>query len=228
MNAVARPKHELADVIRLYGGQFIQQHQPLKQHQRTLNAIAVCRTAALGGHIDRCNDCGHERTSYNSCRNRHCPKCQGTNRERWVLERQEDLLPVPYFHVVFTLPEQLNALCLSHPRQLYTLLFQASRQTVMQLGDQDKRLGADMGMISVLHTWGQQLWLHPHVHTIIPGGGISKSGHWKFTAGRGKFLFPVRVMSRVFRGKFMEMLNAFRGQETASAFMRMNFPSKNP
>ncbi|MFN7750383.1 MAG: transposase, partial [Cyclobacteriaceae bacterium] len=111
---------------------------------------------------------------------------------------------------------------------LYTLLFQASRQTVMQLGDQDKRLGADMGMISVLHTWGQQLWLHPHVHTIIPGGGISKSGHWKFTAGRGKFLFPVRVMSRVFRGKFMEMLNAFRGQETASAFMRMNFPSKNP
>ncbi|MFO0487267.1 MAG: transposase zinc-binding domain-containing protein [Cyclobacteriaceae bacterium] len=186
---MARPKHELADVIRLYGGQFIQ-HQPLKQHQRTLNAIAVCRTAALGGHIDRCNDCGHERTSYNSCRNRHCPKCQGTNRERWVLERQEDLLPVPYFHVVFTLPEQLNALCLSHPRQLYTLLFQASRQTVMQLGDQDKRLGADMGMISVLHTWASNCGYILMCILSFPVGGLASQaiGSSRPAGGSSSFL----------------------------------------
>lgn len=209
MNAVPRPQHELADVIRLHGERFIQQQHPLKQHQRTLNAIVKCRTAALGGHVDQCDDCGHERTSYNSCRNRHCPKCQGTNRERWILERQKDLLPVPYFHVVFTLPEELNSLCLSHPQQLYTILFQASRQTIMQLGAQDKHLRAGMGMISVLHTWGQQLWLHPHVHAIIPGGGITKSGHWRFTASQGKFLFPGKIISRVFRGKFMEMLQAF-------------------
>lgn len=213
MNSVPRPQLELADVIRLYGEQFIQQHKPLKQHLRTLNAIAKCRTAALGGHVDRCDGCGHERTSYNSCRNRHCPKCQGTNRERWIMERQKDLLPVPYFHVVFTLPQQLNTMCLSHPQQLYSILFQASRQTVMQLGEQDKHLGAKMGMISVLHTWGQQLWLHPHVHAIIPGGGMTKSGHWRFTASKGKFLFPIKVISSVFRGKFMEMLNAFCGQE---------------
>ena len=154
MNPLLRPAYELADVIRLHGAQFIQQHNPLKQHQRTLNAIVKCRTAALGGHVDRCDGCGHERTSYNSCRNRHCPKCQGTNRERWILERQKDLMHVPYFHEVFTLPEQLNSLCKSHQKQLYTIIFQASRQTVMQLGEQNKHLGAKMGMISVLHTWG--------------------------------------------------------------------------
>ena len=211
-----KPAHELADIIRLHGEAFRQQHSPLKQHLRTLNAIVKCRTAALGGHVDVCDGCGHERISYNSCRNRHCPKCQGTNRERWILERQKDLLPVPYFHVVFTLPEQLNALCLSHPEQLYTILFQASRQTVMQLGDDDKHLGAKMGMISVLHTWGQQLWLHPHVHSIIPGGGISPAGYWKFSASRGKFLFPVKVMSAVFRGKFIEMFKKFCADENIS------------
>ena len=213
MKPLPRPTHELADVIRLHGAQFIQQHSPLKQHQRTLNAIVKCRTPALGGHVDRCDGCGHERISYNSCRNRHCPKCQGTNRERWISERQKDLLPVPYFHVVFTLPEPLNSLCLSHPQQLYTILFQASRQTVMQLGDEDKHVGARMGMISVLHTWGQQRWLHPHVHCIIPGGGITKAGYWRFTASKGKFLFPSKIISSVFRGKFMEMLKAFCSKE---------------
>ncbi len=213
MNAVPRPAHELADVVRLHGARFTQQHHPLKHHERTLNAIVQCRTPALGGHVDVCDDCGHGRISYNSCRNRHCPKCQGTHRERWILERQKDLLPVPYFHVVFTLPEQLNALCLSHPQHLYTILFQASKQTVVQLGGDDKHLGAKPGMISVLHTWGQQLWLHPHVHCIIPGGGITKAGHWRFTASKGKFLFPAKVMSAVFRGKFMEMLKGFCRKE---------------
>lgn len=216
MNSVPRPSHELADVIRLYGEQFIQQHNPLKQHLRTLNAIAKCRTAALGGHVDQCDGCGHERIAYNSCRNRHCPKCQGTNRERWIMERQKDLLPVPYFHVVFTLPQQLNTLCLSHPQQLYSILFQASRQTVMQLGLDPKHLGAKPGMITVLHTWGQQLWLHPHVHCIIPGGGITKAGYWRFTKSNGKFLFPIKVMSAVFRGKFIRMLKKFCTDEKIS------------
>lgn len=216
MNSVPRPSHELAGVIRLYGEQFIQQHKPLKQHLRTLNAIAKCRTAALGGHVDQCDGCGHERIAYNSCRNRHCPKCQGTNRERWIMERQKDLLPVPYFHVVFTLPQQLNTLCLSHPQQLYSILFQASRQTVMQLGLDPKHLGAKPGMITVLHTWGQQLWLHPHVHCIIPGGGITKAGYWRFTKSNGKFLFPIKVMSSVFRGKFIRMLKKFCTDEKIS------------
>jgi predicted Zn-ribbon and HTH transcriptional regulator len=216
MNAVSRPKLELADVIRLHGEQFIQQHNPLKQHLRTLNAILKCRTSALGGHVDRCDGCGHERISYNSCRNRHCPKCQGTNRERWIVDRQKDLLPVPYFHVVFTLPEQLNTLCLSHPKQLYNILFQASKQTVIQLGLDPKHLGAKPGMITVLHTWGQQLWLHPHVHCIIPGGGITKAGYWRFTKSNGKFLFPIKVMSAVFRGKFIQMLKKFCTDEKIS------------
>ena len=183
------------------------------EHQRTLNAIAQCRTAALGGHVDRCDGCGHERISYNSCRNRHCPKCQGTNRERWILDRQKDLLPVPYFHVVFTLPEQLNALCLSHPEHLYNFLFQACKLTVIQLGLDPRHIGAKPGMISVLHTWGQQLWLHPHLHCIIPAGGISQAGYWKFSPGKGKFLFPVKVMSALFRGKFIQMLKAYCLQE---------------
>jgi len=213
MNPVQRPALELADIIRLHGTQFLQQHSPLKHHQRTLNAIVKCRTAALGGHVDVCDGCGHERISYNSCRNRHCPKCQGTNRERWILSRQKDLLPISYFHVVFTLPEPLNALCLSHPEHLYNILFQACKQTVIQLGLDPKHLGAQPGMIAVLHTWGQQLWLHPHVHCIIPGGGISSAGYWKFSAGNGKFLFPVKVMSLVFRGKFMQMFKKFCADE---------------
>ena len=213
MSPVQRPAYELADIIRLRGEAFRQLHSPLKYHQRTLNAIVKCRTAALGGHVDVCDGCGHERISYNSCRNRHCPKCQGTNRERWILSRQKDLLPVTYFHVVFTLPEQLNALCMSYPEHLYNMLFQACKQTVIQLGLDPKHIGAQPGMIAVLHTWGQQLWLHPHVHCIIPGGGISSAGYWKCSAGNGKFLFPVKVMSLVFRGKFMQMFKKFCAEE---------------
>lgn len=200
---------ELAEIIREYGQQFKQQHQPLKQHQRVLNAISICRTAALGGHLDRCDNCGHERVSYNSCRNRHCPKCQGTNRERWILARQDDLLPVTYFHLVFTLPADLNDLCLHHPKELYNILFHASKETIMQFGNDQKHLGAKTGLISVLHTWGQQLWLHPHVHCIVPGGGITEAGHWKNSKSNGKFLFPVKAMSLVFRGKFIEKLKTF-------------------
>jgi hypothetical protein len=213
MNSLHKPAYELADVVRRFGEEFEQRHHPLKQHRRVLNAIAKCRTAALGGHVDECDQCGHQRISFNSCRNRHCPKCQGTNRERWILARQQDLLPVPYFHLVFTLPEQFNEWCLQYPEVLYNILFQASRYTVMKLALDPKHLGAKTGMISVLHTWGQQLWLHPHVHCIVPGGGVTQAGHWKLCRSKGKYLFPGKVMSTVFRGKFMEMLKGFCCQE---------------
>lgn len=206
---MSRPEYELADIIRQYGGQFGREYEPLSQHKRVLNAIAKCRTAALGGHVDACDQCGHERISYNSCRNRHCPKCQGTNRERWILARQQDLLPTTYFHIVFTLPDYLNELCLHHPKEMYNILFQASKETVMQFGQDPKHLGAKTGLISVLHTWGQQLWLHPHVHCIVPGGGITATGHWKHAKSNGRYLFPVKAMSLVFRGKFIEKLKAY-------------------
>lgn len=213
MNSSHKPAYELADVVSMFGEEFERQLHPRNQHKRVLNAIAKCRTAALGGHVDQCDQCGHQRISYNSCRNRHCPKCQGTNRERWILARQDDLLPVSYFHLVFTLPVQLNTFCLQFPETLYNILFQASKETIMQLGLDQKHLGAKMGMISVLHTWGQQLWLHPHVHCIVPGGGVTQAGYWKMCRGKGKYLFPGKVMSAVFRGKFMERLKTFCRQE---------------
>lgn len=213
MNSSHKPAYELAHVVNMFGEEFERQLHPRNQHKRVLNAIAKCRTAALGGHVDQCDQCGHQRISYNSCRNRHCPKCQGTNRERWILARQDDLLPVSYFHLVFTLPVQLNTFCLQFPETLYNILFQASKETIMQLGLDQKHLGAKMGMISVLHTWGQQLWLHPHVHCIVPGGGVTQAGYWKMCRGKGKYLFPGKVMSAVFRGKFMERLKTFCRQE---------------
>lgn len=206
---MSKPTFELAEIIKEYRIPFIQKYAPLKQHLRVLNAIEHCRTSYLGGHIDRCDSCNHERISYNSCRNRHCPKCQGTNRERWIMARQNDLLPSSYFHVVFTLPEELNAYCLRFPKELYNILFSASKETIMQFGNNPKHLGAQMGIISVLHTWGQNLSLHPHVHMIIPGGGITKAGNWKHVKSDGNYLFPVGAMSKTYRGKLMEKLNVF-------------------
>lgn len=204
-----RPRYELADILTEYGQDFIAQKQPLKYHQKVLNAISKCRTAALGGHVDRCSDCKHERISYNSCRNRHCPKCQNSNRDRWIAARQADLLDCKYFHVVFTLPERLNLFCLHYPAELYEMLFQSSKETLFAFGRNEKYLGADMGAISVLHTWGQNLTLHPHIHMIVPAGGIDKDGNWKHTRSEGKYLFPVKAMSVVYRGKFMERFRAF-------------------
>lgn len=158
----------------------------------------------IGGHVDTCDNCGHLRISYNSCRNRHCPKCQQTNKERWILARQQQLLPVSYFHVVFTLPQELNNWCLHHPKQMYDLLFVASHQTIKSFAHDEKHLGAMAGMISVLHSWGQNLSLHPHVHCIIPGGGIAASGCWKKAKGNGRYLFPVKAMSIVFKNKYMQ------------------------
>lgn len=167
----------------------------------------------MGGHVDKCDSCNYVRVSYNSCRNRHCPKCQSTNRERWIEARQQDLLPTSYFHVVFTLPQELNTYCLKYPKELYNILFAASKETLMTLGNDPKHLGAKMGMVSVLHTWGQNLSLHPHVHMIVPGCGMTPSGYWKQTKSKGKYLFPGAIMRAVYKGKFMEKLKLFLAKE---------------
>lgn len=205
---MAAAEYELAQIVRQFRDAFVTKHQPLRQQLRVLDAIAVCRTAALGGHVDACDSCGHIRISYNSCRNRHCPKCQGTQREKWIDARQQKLLPVQYFHVVFTLPQELNRYCMHYPTALYNLLFACSKSTIETFAADSKHLGAIAGMISVLHTWGQNLMLHPHVHMIVPAGGFTPCGHWKHTKQKGKYLFPVKAMSIVYKNKFMEGLLA--------------------
>jgi hypothetical protein len=201
-------KHELAGIVRQYREAFVQHCRPLGYQLKVLDAIASCRTAALGGHVDQCNSCKHIRISYNSCRNRHCPKCQSTQRERWIEARQQQLIPVKYFHVVFTLPQELNRYCLHFPKLLYNLLFATSKATVETFASDKKHLGAIPGMVSVLHTWGQNLMLHPHIHMIVPAGGFTACGFWKHTRQKGKFLFPVKAMSIVYKNKFMEGLLA--------------------
>jgi hypothetical protein len=200
------PAFEVAQIVQQYGHAYIEKHQPRPFHLRVLNDIAVCRTAALGGHADACDSCGHVRISYNSCRNRHCPKCQSVNRERWIAAQQKKLLPVPYFHVVFTLPQEINVYCMAHPAPLYNLLFRASKATIETFAVDDKHLGAMPGMVSILHTWGQNLMLHPHIHMIVPAGGFTLCGHWKHTKNKGQYLFPVKAMSIVFKNKLMQGL----------------------
>jgi Putative transposase/Transposase zinc-binding domain len=173
---------------------------------RTLDAIRRCRTAELGGHIDACDGCGNISISYNSCRNRHCPKCQGEKREEWIAAREAELLPVPYFHVVFTLPSELNQLAMHEPKAAYDALFAATWQTVAVFAKDEKHLNAQAGMISILHTWGQNLSLHPHLHCIIPGDGVDVNGKWRKAKTEGKFLFPVKAMSVVFRAKYLAEL----------------------
>ena len=182
----------------------------LSGHQlRTLRALRDCRTAALGGHVDACDSCGNIRISYNSCRNRHCPKCQGVEKEMWILARSEDLLPVTYFHVVFTLPHELNDLCRYAPEVMYNLLFESAKQTLLQFGLDKRWLGAQMGVTMILHTWGQNLSLHPHVHCIVPNGGLRKDGSWQFPKkGNERFLFPVKAMQTVYKALYMKGLQA--------------------
>lgn len=173
-------------------------------HHRTLLALKKCRTKALGGHIDQCNCCQKIHISYNSCRNRHCPTCQGHKREEWIQAREGELLNVPYFHVVFTVPSELNKFCLRHPRKLYKILF-ATAWEVLKLFS-EKSLQVTPGMIGVLHTWGQNLSLHPHLHCIVPNGGVTSAGNWKHGKGGKKFLFSVKAMSKVYRAKFVAAL----------------------
>ncbi len=206
---MAKPTHELATIIKDYKYSFIKKHQPLKFQLRTLNAIEICRTEKLGGHIDKCQTCDHLRISYNSCRNRHCPKCQVTNKERWIQAREKDLLPITYFHVVFTIPHELHVYCINYPKELYKILFKASKQTIQTFARDEHHLGAKTGMISLLHTWGQNLSLHPHVHMIVTGGGLTDTGQWKQSKKNGNFLFPIKAMSIIYKNKLMEKLGLF-------------------
>jgi hypothetical protein len=203
-----KARYELADVLNVHWPAVEQSAQINGWQLRTLSAIRRCRTAELGGHVDACTACGTVRISYNSCRNRHCPKCQGKEREKWIVKREEDLLPVPYFHVVFTLPDLLNPLAMHKPKEVYDSLFASAWQTIETFGQDPKHLGAQTGMICILHTWGQTLQLHPHLHCIIPGGGLTKAGKWKTARSKGKFLFPVKAMSKVFRAKYVDALKS--------------------
>ena len=177
---------------------------------RVMSAIEMCRTAALGGHVERCEDCAHTRIAYNSCRNRHCPKCQWSAARAWLAAREAELLPVPYFHVVFTLPAQIGAIAYQNKAKVYGLLFKAAADTLTTIAADPKHLGADIGFIGVLHTWGQNLDHHPHVHCIVPAGGSRRTARAGFDAGRNFFL-PVRVLSRLFRRLFLNALVALHG-----------------
>ena len=204
---MSRPAVEVADLLRAQGDRFYSQSPWLSYQQLSvLRAITRCRTAALGGHIDTCPGCGYDGgISYNSCRNRHCPKCQAQARERWLAAREKELLPVPYFHVVFTLPHELNPLCLRNARVLYDLLFSASAAAMLEVAANPKRLGARIGFISILHTWGQNLLLHPHIHCMVPAGGFSPD-YKGWIHPKYAFFLPVDVLSVVFRAKFADGL----------------------
>ena len=209
---MSRPPLEVADIIRAAGDAFIERNRHWLgwKHVKVLLAIARCRTAALGGHLDECTRCGHRAISFNSCRNRHCPKCQTSVRERWIAARQRELLPTRYVHVVFTLPRELAPLALQNKKVIYDLLFRASAETLLEVAGDPRHLGAEIGFFSVLHTWSQKLQLHPHVHCVIPAGGLSLD-HTRWMKSRDRFFLPVKVLSRVFRGKFVAALQrAFR------------------
>ena len=199
---------ELQDVFRLYGEAYIKNHNLPSHLSKVIHDVLVCRTAVLGGHSEICDECGFVKISYNSCRNRNCPKCQALAKEQWIMDREAELLPVPYFHVVFTLPEELNKIVIHNRRKLFNLLFSASAETLRNLAKDDKHLGAETGFTSILHTWGSNLTFHPHVHIIIPGGGITAGGEWRNS--RKKFFIPVKVLAKLFRGKFMHALEKLR------------------
>jgi len=207
---------EVADVFRTYEKEFFAQWgNVLSAHQRkAFAAIRDCRTAALGGHVEyveQCDTCGHRVISYNSCRNRHCPKCQARARAEWLAEREGELLPVPYFHVVFTLPRQIGRLALQNAREIYRILFRAASETLLTVAADPRRLGAAIGFLMVLHTWGQNLHLHPHLHCVVPGGGISPDGLRWIGCKKKSFFLPVKVLSSRFRNLFLIYLReAFR------------------
>src|SRR5467141_4134777 len=214
-----RPPLEVADLIRSAGAGFIERNRQWLswKHIKVLLAIARCRTAALGGHLDQCTRCGHRATiSYNSCRNRHCPKCQTAARDRWIAARQKELLPTRYVHVVFTLPASLARLVLQNTKVIYGLLLRASAETLLEVARDPRHLGAEIGFFSVLHTWSQKLGLHPHVHCVIPAGGLSLD-HTHWVKSRDRFFLSIHVLRRVFRGKFVA------GLQQAFQDVKLNF-----
>jgi hypothetical protein len=207
-----RPKLEVADIFLRYGAAYRDRHGASLSvaQRRVMSAIEKCRTAALGGHLERCDECGHERNCYNSCGDRHCPKCQSLARARWIQDRQAELLEVPYFHVVFTIPEEIAAIAYQNKRVVYGILFRTTAETLITIGADSKHLGARLGFFAVLHSWGSNLLFHPHLHCVVPGGGPSLDGeHW--ISCRPGFFLPVRVLSRLFRRLFLQSLRkAFR------------------
>jgi hypothetical protein len=209
---VNRPALEVADIVRAQGSRFLDRYGSGLSFQqlKALRAIRNCRTEALGWHIDYCPECDYETRSYNSCRNRNCPKCQTHLRNRWVAAREKELLPMSYFHVVFTMPHELNMLALKNQRIIYNLLFKASKAAAIEVAADPRHLGAAIGMLSILHTWGQNLLHHPHIHCVIPAGGISPNRK-NWTCPRYRFFLPVKVLSRVFRGKFIAGLKRLYG-----------------
>src|SRR3954463_6689652 len=204
-----RPRLEVPGAARDYGDAFLDRYGDTlsPEQRRALRDIAACRTAALGGHVEECDHCGHQQIAYKSCRNRHCPKCQASAAAEWMEARQEELLPVEYHHVVFTLPAALGPIALQNPHEVYGLLFKAAAETLQQIAADPKHLGAEIGFLAVLHTWGQNLQHHPHVHCVVPGGGLSPDGKC-WVACQPGVLLPVRALSRVFRGKFLSSLRA--------------------
>jgi len=202
-----RPKLEVADVFRRYGKAYREKcgASMSPAQRRVMRAIEVCRTAALGGHLERCDQCGHERNCYNSCADRHCPKCQSLARAKWIEDRQSELLDVPYFHVVFTVPEQIAAIAFQNKELVYTILFQATAETLKTIAADPKHLGAEIGFFAVLHTWGQNLAFHPHLHCVVPGGGVSLDGQ-RWVTCKPNFFLPVQVLSSLFRRLFLESL----------------------
>ncbi len=200
-----RPPLEVADIFRQHGDDFRLTHPLSPEQRRVMRAIEVCRTSVLGGHVDQCDACSYQRVSYNSCRNRHCPKCQSLAKARWLEARLADLLPVEYFHVVFTLPEQLASLALQNQRVVYNLLFASAAATLRTIAADPKHLGAEIGFLAVLHTWSQTLRHHPHLHCVVPGGGLSPDGQ-RWVSCRQGFFLPVNVLARLFRRLFLEAL----------------------
>jgi hypothetical protein len=221
---------EVADVLHAQGDRFVDRHPWLSVQQRTvLRALTRCRTATLGGHVDRCGACGHRAISYNSCRNRHCPKCQAQARERWLAARAQELLDVPYVHIVFTLPHALLPLCHRNAARVYTWIFQASAATLLAVAADPRHLGAEIGALSILHTWGQTLVRHPHVHCVVPAGGFSPDHQRWIRPKYAGFFLPVKVLSRVFRGKFVEALRRAyaRGElDLAGATATLRHPTR--
>jgi hypothetical protein len=204
---VDRPKLEVADVFRRYGEAYRQQHgaSMSTRQRRVMSAIEVCRTATLGGHLERCDQCGFERNAFNSCGDRHCPKCQCLARAQWIEDRQSELLQVPYFHVVFAVPEEIAAIAYQNKEVVYSILFQATAETLKTIAADSKHLGAEIGFFAVLHTWGQSLQFHPHLHCVVPGGGLSPDGQ-RWVSCRPNFFLHVRVLSHLFRRLFLQSL----------------------
>ena len=203
-----RPLFEVADIARSCREELNQNGKMNTHQKKVLTAICNCRTAELGGHKERCSDpgCSNERFAYNGCRDRHCPKCNGMKCEKWVANRKADALPVPYFHIVFTLPDSLESQCMQHGKQMYDLLFATAWETICLFARQHKYLGAKMGMVALLHTWGQNLMRHTHIHCLVPAGGIDAQGWWRVCKQDGKFFVHVKQLSKVFRGKFTDGL----------------------